>query len=153
MFFDFPSLGRNGGKSLGEKLDELGRSYCRVKSPSEERKKAEWPGGREGHSSLFPHARKNGSRDSNSRSEDGFDSILASSSQNSDLKPKKADEDEQKEQFEDIGNPSAEEILKRIKECFYGEAIGKGFERTNLAYIFSAGNCPKWYKPSIFSLF
>ena len=48
----------------------------------EERKKAEWPGGREGHSSLFPHAHKNGSRDSNSRSEDGFDSILASSSQN-----------------------------------------------------------------------
>ena len=40
MFFDFPSLGRNGGKSLGEKLDELGRSYCRVKSPSWRKKES-----------------------------------------------------------------------------------------------------------------
>ena len=51
------------------------------------------------------------------------------------------DEDEQKEQFEDIENPTAEEILKQIKEC-YGEAVGKAFEGKNLAYIFSTGNGP-----------
>ena len=32
------------------------------------------------------------------------------------------DKDEQNEQFEDIENPSAEEILKQIKGC-YGEAV------------------------------
>ena len=76
----------------------------------------------------------------------------ASSSQNSDLELKKTDKDEQSEQFEDIENPSAEEILKRIKEC-YGEAVGKAFEGKNLAYIFSAGNGPECYKPSQFLSF
>ena len=32
------------------------------------------------------------------------------------------DKDEQNEQFEDIENPSAEEIWKQIKGC-YGEAV------------------------------
>ena len=68
------------------------------------------------------------------------------------LEPKKTDKDEQKEQFEDIENPSAEEILKLIKEC-YGEAVGKAFEGKNLAYIFSAGNSPECYKPSLFLSF
>ena len=78
--------------------------------------------------------------------------FLASSSQNSDLEPKKTDKDERKEQFEDIENPSAEEILKRIKECC-GEAVGKAFEGTNLAFIFSVGNGPECYKPSQFLSF
>ena len=60
---------------------------------------------------------------------------MASSSQNSDLEPRKTNKDEQKKQFEDIENPSAEEILKRIKEC-YGEAVGKAFEGKNLAVHF-----------------
>ena len=80
-------------------------------------------------------------------------SFIASSSQNSDLEPKKTDKDERKEQFEDIENPSAEEILKRIKECC-GEAVGKAFEGTNVAFIFSAGiNGPECYKPSKFLSF
>ena len=70
-----------------------------------------------------------------------------------DLEPKKTDKDERKEQFEDIENPSAEEILKRIKECC-GEAVGKAFEGTNVAFIFSAGiNGPECYKPSKFLSF
>ena len=79
-------------------------------------------------------------------------SFLASSSQNSDLEQKKTDKDERKEQLEDIENPSAEEILKRIKECC-GEAVGKAFEGTNLAFIFSAGNGLECYKPSQFLSF
>ena len=66
-----------------------------------------------------------------------------------DLELKKTDKDEQKEQFEDIENPSAEEILKLIKEC-YGEAVGKAFEGKNLASIFSAGNGRECYKASLF---
>ena len=78
--------------------------------------------------------------------------FLASSSQNSDLEPKKTDKDERKEQFEDIENPSAEEILKRIKECC-GEAVGKAFEGTNVAFIFSAGNGPEMLQIFQVSLF
>ena len=74
----------------------------------------------------------NGSHDLNSLS----DFAPASSSQNSNLELKKKNKDEQNEQFEDIENPSSEEILKRIKGC-YGEAVGKAFEGRNLAYIFS----------------
>ena len=69
-----------------------------------------------------------------------------------DLEPKKTDKDERKEQFEDIENPSAEEILKRIKECC-GEAVGKAFEGTNVPFVFSAGNGPECYKPSKFLSF
>ena len=64
----------------------------------------------------------------------------------------RTDNGEGKEQFEDIENPSAGEILKRIKECC-GEAVGKAFEGTNLAYIFLAGNGPECYKPSLFLSF
>ena len=78
--------------------------------------------------------------------------FIASSSQNSDLEPKKTDKDERKEQFEDIESPSAEEILKRIKECC-GEAVGKAFEGTNVPFVFSAGNGPECYKPSKFLSF
>ena len=78
--------------------------------------------------------------------------FLASSSQNSDLEPKKTDKDKRKERFEDIENPSAEEILKRIKECC-GEAVGKAFEGTNVAFIFSAGSGSGCYKPSKFLSF
>ena len=104
---------------------------------------------------LFPRMRTRTARSivwvfSNSRSEDAL--FLASSSQNSDSEPKKTDKDERKEQFEDIENPSAEEILKRIKECC-GEAVGKAFEGTNVAFIFSAGNGPECYKPSKFLSF
>ena len=79
-------------------------------------------------------------------------SFLASSSQNSDLEPRKTDKDERKEEFEDVENPSAEEILKRIKECC-GEAVGKAFEGTNLAFIFSAGNGPEMLQTFPVSLF
>ena len=74
---------------------------------------------------------------------------MASSSQNSDLEPRKTNEDEQKEQFEDIENPSAEEILKRMKEC-YGEAVGKAFEGKNLPVHFWREIC---YKPFQFLSF
>ena len=77
--------------------------------------------------------------------------FLASSSHNSDLEPKKTDKDERKEQFEDKENPSAEEILKRIKECC-GEAVGKAFEGTNVAFIFG-GKRPRMLQTFQVSLF
>ena len=82
-----------------------------------------------------------------SRSEDGFAYCFVLTKFR--LRAEETDKDEQKEQFEDIENPSAEEILKQIKEC-YGEAVGKAFEGENLAYMFWVGNCPECYKPSQF---
>ena len=69
----------------------------------------------------------------NSRSEDGFVSCFVLTKFR--LRAEETVKDEQKEQFEDIENPRAEEILKQIIGC-YGEAVGKRLKvRTLLIYF------------------